>query len=103
MGHHGQDGFGELPEELREKIAELQQAFAGDYPLGKMNRDDQGALAVATTADKGRVILAFPKPTDWVGFGPEQARDLAEMMLERAEQCDGIEAHVRKVSTEKTG
>jgi hypothetical protein len=118
MGSHGQDGHGELPEEIRKKLiqmqqdgvegqglrrtlGEMQEVVSGEFPSGKLNPDDQGALMVAFGVDRGKVILAFPKPIDWVALEPEQARESAELLLERARDCDGIEAHVRRVTTEE--
>jgi hypothetical protein len=115
MGHHGQDGHGELPPELREaldqekiafrdivpdRLRELQRKIEGEHPEGVLNPEDQGALMVAFGVEQGKVILAFPKPIDWVALGPDQAREAAETLLERAKDCDGIEAHVRRVTSE---
>ena len=117
MGSHGQDGHNELPEDLREKLSQMQHEIYGDgmreqlqklqrdvegeYPEGTLNPEDQGALMVAFGIDKGKVILAFPKPIDWVALSPEQAREAAESLLVRARDCDGIEAHVRRVTSEE--
>ena len=119
MGSHGQDGHGELPEDVREQIIQLQQeakegrglqltrALAKmqesvkGHPEGVLNPDDQGALLIAFGTDQGRVILAFPKPIDWFALSPEAAREAAESLLVRAKDCDGIEAHVRRVTSEE--
>jgi hypothetical protein len=100
MGSHGQDGHGELPEELREQLRAMQQDFQGAYPEGRLSPDDQGALAIAVGVERGKVVLAFAKPIDWIAFGPEQARAVAKMILQRAQDCDGIETHVRRVTSE---
>jgi hypothetical protein len=41
-------------------------------------------MAVAVDGDV--VILAFPKPTAWIGFPAEQAEELAGLLVKRAKQ-----------------
>ncbi len=76
MSHHGND----VPRELREEMARL----FGEYPNGRLNAEDSGALAVAITHENGAVKLQFPKPVAWIGFSPEQAIDIAETLIKHA-------------------
>lgn len=69
----------------------------GRYPEGPLTEDDEGEIQIGTAATGGKVVLAFGKPIDWIGFGPDQARTLAQSLLDKAKECDGVEAHVRRV------
>jgi hypothetical protein len=56
----------------------------GDYPHGKMNEEDEGGLMMGITHDKGKVIINFGKPCDWIGMPPEQAFAFARLIAEHA-------------------
>lgn len=60
------------------------------FPGGHLNARDEGELAFAVAVDKskGVIILRFGKPVDWVGFGPSEARHLAHLLVEKAEQLE---------------
>ena len=60
------------------------------FPQGKLNARDEGELAFAVAADKdkGVVILRFGKSVDWIGFGPREARMLAELLNAKADQLE---------------
>jgi len=72
----------------------------GRHPQGALTEDDEGGINIGVTVAGGKVVMAFGKHIDWVGFDAEQARDLAQTFLDRAKECDGIEAHVRRVSSD---
>lgn len=79
MSHHGNN----VPRELIEAMREL----LGEYPNGRLNKDDAGALAVAISHENGAVKLQFPKPVAWIGFTPQQAIDIAESLIKHAREC----------------
>ena len=81
MSHHGYDA--ERDAALRAVMREL----AGEYPNGRMNANDQGAIAVGIGHQDGRVTMQFPKNLNWIGFTPEQAIDIAESLVEHARRC----------------
>ncbi len=90
MSHHGN----EMNDEMRALINARSQAFNqkmkgifGEYPNGRLNEDDAGALAVAIGQENGAVTLAFPKPIAWIGFTPEQAVDIASTLIKHARAC----------------
>lgn len=57
----------------------------GEYPEGSLGPHDEGALRMGVAHDsKGTVILNFGKEVSWVGFPPEQAINLARMILKHA-------------------
>ena len=58
------------------------------YPAGKLSEDDQGELALAVALDrKSRtIIIRFPKPIDWMGFGKQDALALGQKLVDLANQ-----------------
>ena len=89
MSHHGN----ELNEQMRKLVAERSKALSekmerifGEYPNGRLNKDDAGALAVAIGHENGAVTIQFPKPVAWIGFTPEQAVDIANTLLKHARE-----------------
>jgi hypothetical protein len=79
MSHHGN----QVPRELSEAM----QKLLGEYPNGRLNKDDAGALAVAIGHESGAVTIQFPKPVAWIGFTPEQAIGIAETLISHARKA----------------
>jgi hypothetical protein len=88
MSHHsGSEPFPGTPEELQRMKALLrseQAKLQGEYPEGRLNTDDEGAVALSVGHEKGKVIITFAHPTAWIGFTPEQAAQLAQSVLDHA-------------------
>lgn len=78
MSHHGQDD-----EAARDMSAAMKQIF-GEFPDGKLNPNDEGALAMVIGHEKQSVVMRFPKPVSWIGFTPEQAIDIAQSLIDQA-------------------
>lgn len=57
------------------------------YPRGKLHESDEGELQMGVTVKLGTVILAFGTPTAWIGMPPQQARELARLLIERADEA----------------
>lgn len=102
MGHHGtQAPYSEMNEEqmkkimegFKEKIPQLNMADqlnlgpTGKFPMGHLNQDDEGEIRIGITSSNGKVVIDFGKPIHWIGFSPEQAKQIAETLIARA---DGI-------------
>lgn len=81
MSHHGE--MPEIPQWLRETL----RSTEGEFPAGRLNPADQGAVAVAVGNEAGKVVLTFPKNLNWIGFTPEQAIDIAQSLVEHARKC----------------
>ena len=81
MSHHSSD-----PAQAAAMSALMRQCF-GEYPEGKLNSADEGALALSVGRENGVVKLMFPKPVAWIGFGPQQAVEVAELLIEHARKC----------------
>lgn len=81
MSHHASN-----PEQERE-LNNMMKRLTGEFPDGRLSKDDQGAVAVAIGHQDGRVTLQFPKNLNWIGFTPEQAIDIAQSLIEHARKC----------------
>ena len=57
------------------------------YPNGKLNDDDEGALDMAVTVEKGTVMIYFPKPVEWIGLPPDMAIALGQILIQRAKEA----------------
>lgn len=106
MGHHGMD---EMSEEMRDALqanlkedrddaierkmlaAESPQFGAtGKYPMGSLDKSDEGEIAFGITSHRGKVIINFGKPVAWLGMDANQATALAASLLEHASRCRDI-------------
>lgn len=102
MGHHGSrepysemnsEQFADLlksPEnprlhELLKKKDPNKLGGTGEFPMGKLNNDDEGEIRIGITKSNGKVIIDFGKPVHWIGFSPEQAKQVAESLLRNSE------------------
>lgn len=99
MSHHGQNSFNEKNSELMRKmlsaeqkvtgdpLRDMQRKLQGEYPDGRLNAADEGALAVMIGSEKGKVVIQFPSPTTWIGFTPDQAMDIAQLLITHARKA----------------
>jgi len=83
MSHHSSD----WDEDARRAMSATMKDIFGEFPNGRLNKEDEGAVACAVGHEKGVVKLLFPKPVAWIGFTPEQAIDLAQDLIKHAHQC----------------
>lgn len=62
----------------------------GRYPFGKADASDEGELAMAVMVDhrNGIVRVEFGKPIGWLGIPSVQARELAAILIEKADELD---------------
>ena len=58
----------------------------GDWPRGKLNKDDEGGLAIAICTEKDVVKIMFGKNVSWIGLPKEMALAFAKLIVERAEK-----------------
>lgn len=61
----------------------------GQHPQGKLNDGDEGELRFGVASVGEKVILNFGKPVAWVGFDPAQAREIARLLSQHADRCEG--------------
>jgi hypothetical protein len=56
----------------------------GEFPLGKLNDDDEGALNIAISHENGVVRVDFGEPTAWIGLPPDLALAFAATIAKHA-------------------
>jgi hypothetical protein len=85
MSHHGNnpldDGGGP---DVRAELSAHMRKLLGEFPAGKLNADDSGAIAMAVGVENHRVVIRFPKPVAWVGMTGDEAFELAQSLLRHA-------------------
>ena len=72
------------------KIKDFTLGPTGQFPRGRAGDDDEGELrlAVATDHAHGIVRIAFGGPVTWVGLPADDARQLAQMLIEKADELE---------------
>ncbi|TXH52853.1 MAG: hypothetical protein E6Q97_14630 [Desulfurellales bacterium] len=55
------------------------------YPRGKLNADDEGALAMRLAVKDKTVIVDFGKEVVWLGLDADTARDLGRKLIKHAD------------------
>lgn len=65
-----------------------QLGATGTFPQGLMSRNDEGGLQMAVMAAEDKVVLAFGTEVSWIGFGPTQAREIAKLLSQRADDVE---------------
>jgi hypothetical protein len=83
MSHHSSEQNRELSEAMRQLL--------GEYPNGRMNADDAGAIAMQVGVESGRVVMRFPKLVSWIGFTGDEAMEIAQLLITHARKA-GITA-----------
>jgi hypothetical protein len=78
MSHHSSDPS------MEKAMHEAMRQALGEFPDGKLSPDDEGAIAMAVAHVSGRVKLSFGKPVAWLGLRPEEAVELAQLLIDHA-------------------
>lgn len=88
--HHESEQSDELRRHIQQAHANLAQQLGatGNFPGGQLTSTDEGELALGVTAYKGKVVMQFGKPIAWLGMSPEQARALALLLRQHANQIE---------------
>lgn len=71
----------EFTKELEDKVG---LGATGKFPKGKIKEEDEGELAFAITSHKGRVVMDFGKPVQWLAVEPEMAVEIANSLIKYA-------------------
>ena len=58
--------------------------LTNNFPRGKLNDSDEGALAIRIGVQDKTVIIDFGKPVEWIGFGYQEAVELAKNIMKHA-------------------
>lgn len=72
------------------KIKNFKLGATGQFPYGKADEQDEGELRMALAADRknGIVRILFGKPIAWLGLPSTEARALAALLIEKADELD---------------
>lgn len=72
------------------KIDDFKLGPTGKYPQGKADESDDGEIRMALAADPGAGIvrIIFNTPTAWLGLPSLEARGLARLLIEKADELD---------------
>jgi hypothetical protein len=72
------------------KIKDFKLGATGKFPYGKADEHDEGELTLALAADhqNGIVRVLFGKSIVWLGLPSSHARQLAQMLIEKADEID---------------
>lgn len=76
MSHHSSQPNPEMSAAMRRLF--------GEFPDGKLNENDAGALAVEIGTEGNSVVIRFPKPVAWIGFTGDQAIEIAQTLIKHA-------------------
>ena len=89
MSHHG-DIPSEFLDDIRQRFGQI--GATGQFPRGRLGPTDEGEIKIAIAADPsaGIIRIEFGKPIAWIGFTPEQAREIADSLTAKAFECRGI-------------
>lgn len=97
MSHHGSEPFDDFDPErkasrekmLRELMSSAKdfRGALGDFPEGQLTKTDEGSIQFAIGVKDGKVVLDFGTQVTWVGLNPQQAADLASLLLKRAREA----------------
>lgn len=101
MSHHGSNPLEGGTPEQQKLLSKMMSKLLGEHPDGKLNPNDEGALAVIIGEENGRVVIRFPKPIAWIGFTPEQAMDIAQSLITQARKCGSVVPLVLRVGAER--
>lgn len=72
-----------------------------EYPKGKLNPNDEGALAFAIAVDKNKklMVINFNKPVSWLGLYLPDARKLHEKMGEKIKELEDLQKQTEPPSS----
>jgi hypothetical protein len=86
-----------MPADQTERINKELDKYSGsqmfgktqDHPDGKLNENDEGGINFGITNYEDRVILNFNTPVHWIGFTKQQALEVANSLLRKADKIKG--------------
>lgn len=79
-------------EQLRQLMESEKEQFGatGKTPEPLLGPNDAGEIRFGVANYGGKVMLNFGEPIAWVGMGPEQAVELANILLKNAREANRI-------------
>jgi hypothetical protein len=72
------------------KLKDFTLGATGQFPRGQADLTDEGEIRLALATDHVNAIvrIVFGKPVGWLGLSAEDARALAQMLVEKADELD---------------
>ncbi len=72
------------------KIKDLKLGATGRFQRGQAAADDEGELRMALAADHANALvrIEFGKPIAWLGLPVREARQLAGLLVEKADEVE---------------
>jgi hypothetical protein len=77
-----------LAKVFQEEAERLGLGPTGNFPKGKLTENDEGEIKFAIAAYKKKVILNFGVPIASLGLDADDARQLAELLLRKADEVE---------------
>lgn len=89
--HHNSEEEQEEAKKLHRFIEELTGTADRKWPQGRIEGEDDGETAFAIAADpRNKIVrIQFSKPMHWLGLGEVEARQLGEMLIQKANELKG--------------
>jgi hypothetical protein len=119
MGHHGSDepsiemlrSMEAAKASMRDDKASIMEQMVkaetptfgatGKFPMGELDKTDEGEIAFGVTSHRGKVIINFGKPVAWLGMDARQAGALAATLIQHAARCRDIGEEKKSKATAK--
>ena len=94
MSHSSEPQEGRTPadflSEFRRQFGFSRKSGTREWPEGRIDPTDDGKFQMGVRVIKGRVVIAFDRPMDWVGMTAAEASDLADVLRTRSLEARGI-------------
>lgn len=84
MAHHSDTPMSNF--DFNKAVQDQKLGATGKFPEGKIDEHDEGEIKIGVTVKDDKIIIAFGKKIEWIGFTKKQAEDLANTILQRARQ-----------------
>ena len=119
MGHHGSDepsaemlrSMEAMKTAMRDDKTSIMEQMVkaespkfgatGKFPMGKLDKTDEGEIAFGVASHRGKVIINFGKPVAWLGMDARQAVGLAAILIQHANRCRDIGDEQKSQATAK--
>lgn len=76
---------------LRRRLIASVTGPTGKFPEGKLDDSDEGQLMMAVSEDQGKVRVDFGTEVKWFAVKPEQAREIGNALIGKADEIDKME------------
>jgi hypothetical protein len=86
--HHEKETSEEIERAMRLEKEELHFGPTGQFPEGKLTSNDEGQIAFGVAIYHGKVIVNFGTPIASLGLSPQEARQLALVLRQRANEIE---------------